>query len=243
MAKRRMFSMEIIDTDNFIEMPRDSRLLYYELCMRADDDGFVSSPKKILKVVGCSDKDLELLIDKNFVIPFSSGVVVIRHWKIHNYIQKDRYKETIYTIEKSLLNQGENGIYIQSDDTLDTNCVHIGYSGKVRLELGKSKSESKSKENVILVEQVIDYMNNLAGTNFKSTTKKTQSLINARIKEGVTLEELVSVVYYKYQTWVVKPFKFSNGVMSDTYFRPNTLFGTKFEEYLEDYKKQVKSNE
>lgn len=239
MAKRRMFSMEIIDTDNFIEMPRDSRLLYYELCMRADDDGFVSSPKKILKVVGCSDKDLELLIDKNFVIPFSSGVVVIRHWKIHNYIQKDRYKETIYTIEKSLLNQGENGIYIQSDDTLDTNCVHIGYSGKVRLELGKSKS----KENVILVEQVIDYMNNLAGTNFKSTTKKTQSLINARLKEGVTLEELVSVVYYKYQTWVVKPFKFSNGVMSDTYFRPNTLFGTKFEEYLEDYKKQVKSNE
>lgn len=238
-----MFSMEIIDTDNFIEMPRDSRLLYYELCMRADDDGFVSSPKKILKVVGCSDKDLELLIDKNFVIPFSSGVVVIRHWKIHNYIQKDRYKETIYTIEKSLLNQGENGIYIQSDDTLDTNCVHIGYSGKVRLELGKSKSESKSKENVILVEQVIDYMNGLAGTNFKSTTKKTQSLINARVKEGATLEELVSVVYYKYQTWVVKPFKFSNGVMSDTYFRPNTLFGTKFEEYLEDYKKQVKSNE
>ena len=156
-------------------------------------------------------------------------------------VQKDRYKETIYTIEKSLLNQGENGIYIQSDDTLDTNCVHIGYSGKVRLELGKSKS--KSKENVILVEQVIDYMNNLAGTNFKSTTKKTQSLINARLKEGVTLEELVSVVYYKYQTWVVKPFKFSNGVMSDTYFRPNTLFGTKFEEYLEDYKKQVKSNE
>ena len=66
-----MFSMEIIDTDNFIEMPRDSRLLYYELCMRADDDGFVSSPKKILKIVGCSDKDLELLIDKNFVIPFS----------------------------------------------------------------------------------------------------------------------------------------------------------------------------
>lgn len=242
MAKRRMFSMEIIDTDNFIEMPRDSRLLYYELCMRADDDGFVSSPKKILKVVDCSDKDLELLIDKNFVIPFSSGVVVIRHWKIHNYIQKDRYKETIYTIEKSLLKQGENGIYIQNDDTMDTGCVHIGYSGKVRL--GKaSLGKSESKENVILVEQVIDYMNNLAGTNFKSTTKKTQSLINARVKEGTTLEELVSVVYYKYQTWVVKPFKFSNGVMSDTYFRPNTLFGTKFEEYLEDYKKQVKSNE
>ena len=242
MAKRRMFSMDVIDTDVFIEMLRDSRLLYYELCMRADDDGFVSSPKKILKIVGCSEEDLKLLIDKNFVIPFSSGVVAIRHWKVHNYIQKDRYKETIYTIEKSLLKQGENGIYIPNDDTMDTKCVHIGYSGKVRL--GKaSLGKSESKENVILVEQVIDYMNKLAGTNFKSTTKKTQSLINARLKEGVTLEELVSVVYYKYQTWVVKPFKFSNGVMSDTYFRPNTLFGTKFEEYLEDYKKQVKSNE
>lgn len=242
MAKRRMFSMEIIDTDNFIEMPRDSRLLYYELCMRADDDGFVSSPKKILKVVGCSDKDLELLIDKNFVIPFSSGVIAIRHWKLHNYIQKDRYKSTIYVDEKSLIKQGENGVYIQIDDTMDTKCVHDGYSGKVRLGKVRLGKVSLVKD-VTLVEQVIDYMNGLAGTNFKSTTKKTQSLINARVKEGATLEELVSVVYYKYQTWVVKPFKFSNGVMSDTYFRPNTLFGTKFEEYLEDYKKQVKSNE
>ena len=237
MAKKRMFNMEILDTDTFIEMPRGSRLLYYELCMRADDDGFVSSPKKILKIVDCSDKDLELLIDKEFVIPFSSGVVVIRHWNLHNYIQKDRYKPTIYGYEKSLLIQGENRIYILNDNTMNTNCVHNGHLDKIRLD------QIRIDNNITIVEQVIDYLNKLAGTNFKSTTKKTRSLINARLKEGVTLEELVSVVYYKYQTWVVSPFKFSNGVMSDTYFRPNTLFGTKFEEYLEDYKKQVKANE
>ena len=233
MAKRRMISLEIIDTDTFLDIPKDSKLLYYELCIRADDDGFVASPKKIIKFVGCKNNDLKILIEKNFIIPFSSGVVVITHWKIHNYIQKDRYKPTIYIEELNLLKIENNGAYKLKNE-MDTKNIQIGYSGKDRLELDKS--------NITLVEQVISYMNELAGTNFKSSTKKTQSLISARIKEGVTLEELVSVVYFKYQSWVLRPFKFSNGVMSDKYFRPNTLFGTKFEEYLEDYKKVVESN-
>ena len=94
MAKKRMFSLDIIDTDLFQEMPQTSRLLYYELCMRADDDGFVGSPKKIQRMVGCSEDDFKVLISKQFIIPFETGIVVIKHWKIHNYIQKDRYKET-----------------------------------------------------------------------------------------------------------------------------------------------------
>lgn len=228
MAKRRMISLEIIDTDTFLELPRDSKLLYYELCIRADDDGFVSSPKKIIKFVGCKNNDLKILIEKKFIIPFSSGVVVITHWKIHNYIQKDRYKPTIYIEELNLLKIENNGAYKLKNE-LDTKNIQIGYSGKDSIELDKN--------NIIIVEQVIKYMNELAGTNYKYSTKKTQSMINARIKEGFSLEDLVSVVYFKYQSWVLKPFKFSNGVMSDKYFRPNTLFGTKFEEYLEDYKK------
>ena len=131
MAKRRMFSLDIIDTDLFMEMPQSSRLLYYELCMRADDDGFVSSPKKIMKMVGCNEDDFRVLTTKQFIIPFDTGIVVIKHWKIHNYIQKDRYKETIYLDEKNELNQEKNGMY--------TKCIQDGYTGKVRLELGKDR--------------------------------------------------------------------------------------------------------
>ena len=133
MARRRMFNLDIIDTDSFIEMPQSSRLLYYELCMRADDYGFVSSPKKIQRVVGCSDDDFKVLITKRFIIPFETGIVVIRHWKIHNYIQKDRYKETLYSDEKSLLTQEENGTY----KLMDTSCIQNGDTGKVSIELDK----------------------------------------------------------------------------------------------------------
>jgi hypothetical protein len=103
MAQRRMFSLKIIDTDLFLDMPITARLLYYDLSMRADDDGFVASPKKIQKMIGCSDDDLRILFAKQFVIPFESGVCVIKHWKIHNLIRSDRYIETEYKQEKSML--------------------------------------------------------------------------------------------------------------------------------------------
>ena len=99
---------------------------------------------------------------------------------------------------------------------------------------------NNTNNNITIVEQVINYMNELAGTNFKPTTTKTISLIKARLKEGFNVEDLKDVVYYKYNEWYKKPFKFTNGMMSDTYYRPNTLFGTKFEEYLENYKKEYK---
>ena len=139
MARRRMFNLDIIDTDLFLEMPQTSRLLYYELCMRADDDGFVSSPKKIQKMVGCSEDDFKVLISKQFIIPFDTGVVVIRHWKLHNYIQKDRYRETIYTDEKKQLNQEENGMY--------TKCIQDGYKMETQVRLGKDSIGKDSKES------------------------------------------------------------------------------------------------
>ena len=89
MAERRMFAKTIIDSDSFLDMPVSARLLYYDLGMRADDDGFVNSPKKIMKMIGATQDDLSILILKKFIIPFESGVVVIKHWKIHNYIRKD----------------------------------------------------------------------------------------------------------------------------------------------------------
>ena len=111
MAERRMFAKTIIDSDAFIDMPLSTQALYFHLSMRADDEGFINSPKKIQRMVGATEDDLKLLIAKNFIIPFESGVVVIKHWKIHNYIRKDRMTETVYQEEKKQLIEKENGAY------------------------------------------------------------------------------------------------------------------------------------
>ena len=117
MAERRMFAKTIIDSDAFLEMPVTSQLLYFHLSMRADDDGFVNKPKSLMRMVGCKDDDLKLLFVKKFLIPFESGVVVIKHWKIHNYIRKDTYTETKYKEEKATLELDENSAYRLTEDS------------------------------------------------------------------------------------------------------------------------------
>lgn len=111
MAEKRMFAKTIIDSDAFLEMPMSARLLYYDLAMRADDDGFINSPKKIMKIVGATTDDLNILILRKFIIPFENGVVVIKHWRIHNYIRKDTYTPTPYLEQKSMLAMDENKAY------------------------------------------------------------------------------------------------------------------------------------
>ena len=111
MAERRMFAKTIIDSDAFLDMPQTTQLLYFHLAMRADDDGFINNPKKIQRMIGASDDDLKMLVAKRFIIPFESGIVVIKHWKIHNYIRGDRKKETVYPEEMALLMEKENGAY------------------------------------------------------------------------------------------------------------------------------------
>lgn len=106
-----MFAKTIIDSDAFIEMPITSQLLYFHLSMRADDDGFVNKPKSLMRMIGAKDDDIKILIVKKFIIPFESGVIVIKHWRIHNYIRKDTYTETKYKDEKRLLDTDENGAY------------------------------------------------------------------------------------------------------------------------------------
>ena len=140
MAERRMFSKTIVDSDAFLDMPLSTQALYFHLGMRADDDGFINNPKKIQRMVGAGDDDLKLLIAKRFILCFDSGVVVIKHWKMHNYIQKDRYKPTVYTEEKAMLQLQKNGAYtecIQSVSSPDTQ-VSIG---KDSIELGKDSIE------------------------------------------------------------------------------------------------------
>ena len=115
MAERRMFAKSIIDSDAFLEMPISARLLYYDLAMRADDDGFVNSPKKIMKIVGATLDDMNILIARKFVLNFDSEIIVIKHWRIHNYIRNDRYKETNYLEEKALLKLDQNKAYTFND--------------------------------------------------------------------------------------------------------------------------------
>jgi Asp-tRNA(Asn)/Glu-tRNA(Gln) amidotransferase C subunit len=140
MAERRMFAKTIIDSDAFLDMPATSQLLYFHLSMRADDDGFINKPKTIMRICGCKDDDMKLLIAKKFIIPFETGIVVIKHWKIHNYIRNDRYKETKYKEEKATLTFDENNAYtigIPSGYQMDTQ-VRLG---KDRIELGKDRIE------------------------------------------------------------------------------------------------------
>ena len=110
-----MFSLDVVDTDKFLEMPTSTQALYFHLGMRADDEGFVASPKKITNFVGCNDDDLKLLIAKRFVTPFESGIVVITDWNIHNWIRSDRKHETRFQDEKSMLSLN-GGVYVLTDD-------------------------------------------------------------------------------------------------------------------------------
>lgn len=111
MATRRMFSLNIVDSDAFLDMPTSSQLLYYHLGMRADDEGFVGNPKRVVRMLGSNDDDMTLLKAKKFVIQFDSGICVIKHWLIHNQIRMDRFKPTTYGKEKAQLILKENNSY------------------------------------------------------------------------------------------------------------------------------------
>lgn len=111
MAERRMFSITVVDSDAFLDMPLSTQALYFHLSMRADDDGFINNPKKIQRTIGATDGDAAMLVAKRFIIPFDTGVVVIKHWRINNYLRSDRYHETVYQEEKSKLEIKENRAY------------------------------------------------------------------------------------------------------------------------------------
>lgn len=153
MAERRMFAKTIIDSDAFLDMPLSTQALYFHLSMRADDDGFINNPKKIQRMVGCGDDDLKLLMAKRFILVFESGVIVIKHWKIHNYIRNDRYKPTLYQDEKALLADKDNKAYTfaeeipKHDEKLgipdDNQTVH---QMDTQVRLGKVRLGKVSKE-------------------------------------------------------------------------------------------------
>lgn len=145
MADRRMFSKKIIDSDAFLDMPLSTQALYFHLSMRADDDGFVSNPKRIKQMVGASDDDLKLLILKRFILTFDSGVVAIKHWKIHNLIKNDRYVPTTYTEEFKTLTLDSKKAYterIQVGTEMEPNWNQNGTKMDPQVSIGKVNSNN-----------------------------------------------------------------------------------------------------
>lgn len=225
MAQRRMLSLKVIDTDMFLEMPQSTRLLYFDLNMRADDDGFVSCPKKIIKITNASEDDFKILCAKKYIIPFQSGVCVIKHWHIHNLIRHDRYNETEYIVEKDQIEKINNKYELKNgcqNVIPDVNQMATqDRLGKGRLV--KDKDIMSCMEN----EEIINYLNLKANTGFKSNSKKTIDLIRARLNEGWVVEDFKRVIDNKCSQWL----KDNKMCM---YLRPETLFGTKFESYLNE---------
>lgn len=142
MAEKRMFAKTIIDSDAFLDMSLSTQALYFHLSMRADDDGFVNNPKKIQRMIGAGDDELKMLIAKKFIIPFESGVCVIKHWRIHNYIQNDRYKETVYKEEKAHLILKENKAY----KYVDTPCIQTVSKVETQIRLDKNREDKNRLE-------------------------------------------------------------------------------------------------
>ena len=240
MAERRMFAKSIVLSDAFLDMPMSARYLYFTLGMFADDDGFVGSPKAIMRQCGASEDDMRILTGKKYVLGFASGVIVIKHWRLNNYLRNDRHVQTTYTEELSTLGIDDKGAYTQNIDKMevlpagiptDNQVVDTWYTqdsiGKDSIDnniYSRAEDSPTAHPDQSDVNEVVDYLNTAAGTSYKKNTPKTVRNIKARLKEGFTVEDFKTVIDKKVKEW--------KGSDMERYLRPDTLFGTKFEGYL-----------
>lgn len=229
MANKRMFTMKICDSDAFLDMPLSAQALYFHLNMRADDDGFVGNSKRVQRLIGASDDDLRILFMKRFIISFEDGVIVIKHWRMHNTLSQNRYHETQYLEEKAMLRIKENGSYSFDDGAVldDQKLIESATRQCRRTKDGQKTDADIDIDSDIdkdLHINIVEYLNEKAGTHYKPRTPKTQRLIEARTKEGFTLDDFKKVIDKKVEEW--------KGTEMEQYLRPETLFGTKFEGYL-----------
>ena len=174
-----MFAKSIVLSDAFLDMPASARCLYFTLGMFADDDGFVGSPKGIMRQCGASNDDMKILLAKKFVLDFESGVIVIKHWRINNYLQNDRHKNTTYIDELSTLSIDEKGAY--------TKCIQNVYTGKDSIDKDNIDNINiiSSKKVEIDYQEVINYYHHFCPSLPKVTkiTEARKKLINARLKD------------------------------------------------------------
>ncbi len=157
MAQRRMFSSEIVNSDAFLDMPISSQALYFQLGMRADDDGFVN-PRSIMRLVSATEDDLKLLIAKKFIIPFENGVIVIKHWRINNFVRKDRYHETLYLQQKEKLYVKPNQAYSLNNGDGALPIAEVPWKSDTK-EDGQPKVNHRSTQDRIGKDSIKDFTN------------------------------------------------------------------------------------
>ena len=234
MAERRMFAKSIVLSDAFLDMPLSARCLYFTLGMLADDDGFVGSPKAIMRQCGASEDDMKVLISKRYVLTFESGVIVIKHWRINNYLRDDRHKPTTYIEEKDTLAIDGKGSYTEAYKVGIPSANQMPADGIP--SIGKDSIGKDSKDNNICHE-VIDYLNQVLGTHYTTKNKTNMANINARVSEGHTFDDFKEVIDKKAFQWKKDP-------KMSTYLRPETLFCSKhFESYLNEIVEVVEVKE
>ena len=158
MANRRMVNIRLIDSDLFLDLPLSAQALYFHMLMRADDDGFINSPMRLLRTLGCNNDDYKLLIAKGLILTFDTGVIVIKHWRLHNYLRKDRYRESICKEEKEQLYlDGDNTYTFQNTGKklLESNGIPIGNHSETNgcRRLGKDRLGKDRLDNNILPEE------------------------------------------------------------------------------------------
>ena len=194
MANRRMFSVDVVCTDKFLEMPASSQALYLQLGMKADDDGFVSAPKQITRMTNASEDDFRILVSKGYIIPFDSGVIVIKDWRVNNYLRKDRYTETRHLTEKSAL-KVVNDVYVISDElrSISVSGVPSGIpegsqvvsQGDTQVRIGKDSIVKSNNYSVHFEEFWKAYPR-------KKEKAKAHKCYLARLKDGFSEEELLT---------------------------------------------------
>ena len=233
-----MMSKSIIKSDTFLDMPATTQNLYFHMLLDADDDGFINAPKSIMRMIGAKEDDMKVLVAKQFVIPFESGVVVIKDWKIHNYIQNDRYKPSTLP-ERNLLNIQKDKTYTLKGDVsrMDTECIQTVSIGKDRLGKDRLGKDRKGKDSIDILchvshddvdkshFEIIEYLNMKTGSKFKATTKPYIQAIRSRLKEGYTVDDFKTVIDKKCNEW--------KGTKLEKYLTPKTLFApSHFDTYL-----------
>ena len=157
MAQKRMFDKIITNDDNFLEMPNSTQALYFHLSMNADDDGFVNNWKSIMKITGTKEDDLKILISKSYLIPFDSGILVIKHWRINNYLRGDRYRPTQFQKEFNMLENHENKAY-QLKSEWSTIGIPLVNPDKIRIEKNREEENSIEDTKMSLKTDKIDKM-------------------------------------------------------------------------------------
>ena len=210
-----MFNISITDTDKFLDMPATSQNLYFHLNMHADDDGFVDSPKRIMRNVSASQDDMNILLSKQFVFVFESGVLVIRDWKIHNIIRKDTYKPTLYQQEKSSLEVTKTGAYqFRNEPVTETGeTVAQNRIDKIRLDkirLGKmSADENRQADNQL--KEISDYYQQEIGV----LTPNQLEQLSDYLKEDAFEKDVIKRAIDKAANSAKRSFGYINGILRD----------------------------